>query len=42
MSGDRIASLRDPWFTASVGITAATAIAGAPTVTDAQPRIPPR
>jgi cytochrome c553 len=26
MSGDRIASLRNPWFTASVGITAAIAI----------------
>jgi cytochrome c553 len=29
MSGDRIASLRNPWFTASVGITAAIAIVAA-------------
>src|SRR5271165_3226697 len=29
MSRERIASLRDPWFTASVGITAAIAIVGA-------------
>jgi cytochrome c553 len=29
MSGDRIASLRNPWFTASVGITAAIAIIAA-------------
>jgi cytochrome c553 len=29
MSGDRIASLRNPWFTASIGITAAIAIVAA-------------
>ncbi|MGC2200589.1 MAG: hypothetical protein WA633_10660 [Stellaceae bacterium] len=29
MSGDRIFSLRNPWFTASVGITAAVAITAA-------------